>query len=128
MAYKRIDAAIRNFAHSFGSVMNYFDDTYIVDVLPKLIRETPEGTIRVSLLDHTITPQREYARPFLQSISNYRARVRDHLRSENVDPSLLTCFDFVLFADDDGVICRAYATDDRGKTHSMDVRSNSDWS
>jgi hypothetical protein len=41
MGYKRIDSAIRNIAHSFVSLMNYVDDAYIIDLLPKLLRETP---------------------------------------------------------------------------------------
>lgn len=106
--------------------MNYFDGTYIIDLLPKMVRDTPGHEIRVSLLTDSIHPERQYARPFLRSVSNYRTRVRDHLRSENVDPSLLTLFEFILFADDAGVICRAVAIDDREQPHQMDVRLGSD--
>ena len=123
MGYKRINAAIRNFAHSFVSVMNYVDGTYIIDLLPKLLRDTPGHEIRVSLLDDTIEPHREYEREFLKSIGYYRQRVAEHLRSENVDPTLLNRFHFVLFADLNGPICRADAEDDRGTLHQIDVRS-----
>ncbi|MEA1951071.1 MAG: hypothetical protein U9N87_06780 [Planctomycetota bacterium] len=123
MAYKRINAAIRNFAHSFVSVMNYVDDTYIIDLLPKLLRETPGHEIRISLLDDEIFPHREYNRTFLKSIGYYRQCVGDHLRSENVDPNILNRFHFIIFADHNGPICRADAEDDRGKLHQIDVRS-----
>jgi hypothetical protein len=125
MAYKRINAAIRNFAHSFVSVMNYVDDTYIVDLLPKLLRETPGAEIRVSLLADAISPYREYDRTFLKSIGYYRQRVRDHLRSENVDPGILSQFDFIILSDGNGPLCRAVAEDDRGVLHQIDVRANS---
>lgn len=124
MGYKRINAAVRNFAHSFVSVMNYVDDKYIIDLLPKLLRDTPGHEIRISLLEYSITPQRDYDRTFLKSIGFYRQRVSDHLRSENVEPALLQQFDFVLFADFDGPICRVDARDDRGKRHQIDVRAN----
>ncbi len=77
MGYKRIDSAIRNFAHSFVSVMNYVDDVYIIDLMPKLLRETPGHEIRLSLLDDFIEPFREYDRRFLKSVGYYRQRVRD---------------------------------------------------
>jgi len=103
--------------------MNYVDGTYIIDLLPKLLRETPGHAIRVSLLDDVITPYRDYDRPFLKSIAYYRQRVRDHLRAENVDPSILNHFHFEIFADHHGPICRADAKDDRGILHQIDVRS-----
>ncbi len=102
--------------------MNYVDGKYIIDLLPKLLRDTPGHEIRISLLDDSITPQRDYDRTFLKSISYYRQRVTGHLRSENVEPALLQQFDFVLFADLDGPICRADAQDDRGQIHQIDVR------
>ncbi len=122
MGYNRINSAIRNFAHSFVSVMNYVDGAYIIDLLPKLLRETPGHEIRLSLLDDFIEPYREYDKRFLKSIDYYRQRVRDHLRSENVDPNALNRYHFVLLADD-GPICRADAEDDRGTLHQVDVRS-----
>lgn len=123
MGYKRIDSAIHNIAHSFVSLMNYVDDAYIIDLLPKLLRETPGHEIRFSLFDRTITPQRDFDAAFLKSIGYYRNRITAHLASENVDRNILRSLDFIVFADTAGPICRAEAVDDRGVTHSVSVRS-----
>ena len=121
MGYKRIQSAIRNLAHSFVSLMNYVDDQYLVDLLPKLLRDIPEPEITASLLDASITPKRDWNQTFLTAVGNYRMRVRDHLRNEGVDPDCLTALSFT-FSSDDGLICRVTATDDRGISHSADVR------
>lgn len=122
MGYKRIESAIHNLAHSFMSLMNYVDDQYVIDMLPKLVRETPGHEIRVSLLDGTIQPKRDYNPTFLKSIGYFRNRARSHLESENVDPETVCSFDFVIYFDADGPICVAEATDDRGVLHRSDAR------
>lgn len=122
MGYKRINSAIHNFAHSFVSLMNYVDDEYIIDLLPKLLRETPGHEIRFSLLDAAISPQRDFHPAFVKSIGYYRNRVWSHLKSENVEPEILRSLEFILFADIEGLICRAEAIDDRGVLHTASVR------
>lgn len=122
MGYKRINSAIHNFAHSFVSLMNYVDGEYIIDLLPKLLRETPRHEIRISLLNGTIEPQRDFHPAFLKSIGYYRNRVVSHLESENVGPEILRSLEFILFADIDGPICRVEAIDDRGVAHTSSVR------
>lgn len=122
MGYKRIESAIHNLAHSFMSLMNYVDGQYIIDLMPKLIRETPGHEIRVSLLDAAIHPHRDYDPAFLKSIGYYRTRVRSHLESENVDPATISSFHFVIYCDNDEPICDAEATDDRGVLHRSTAR------
>lgn len=39
MGYKRIESAIHDLAHSFMRLMKFVDHHYIVDLLPKLVRE-----------------------------------------------------------------------------------------
>jgi len=36
MKYKHVNAAIRNFGHSFTSLMNYVDGDYVMDELAKI--------------------------------------------------------------------------------------------
>lgn len=122
VGYKRINAAIHNLAHSFVSLMNYVDGEYIIDLLPKLLSETPEQEIRFSLLDGTISPQRDLHPAFMKSIGYYRNRIKSHLESENVEPEIVRSLEFILFADINGPICRAEAIDDRGVTHSASAR------
>ena len=99
VGYKRIQSAIRNLAHSFVSLMNYVDDQYLVDLLPKLLRDIPEPEITASLLDASVTPKRDWNQTFLTAVGNYRMRVRDHLRNEGVDPDCLTALSFTFFSD-----------------------------
>lgn len=122
MGYKRIESAIHNLAHSFMSLMNYVDDQYVIDMLPKLVRETPGHEIRISLLDAAIHPKREYDPTFLKSVGYYRNRVRSHLESEDVDPDTVSSFEFIIYFDNDGPICVAEATDDRGVLHRTAAR------
>lgn len=122
MGYKRIHSAIHNFAHSFVSLMNYVDGEYILDLLPKLLRDTPGHEIRFSLIDGTISPRREFHPAFLKAVACYRTRVVSHLESENVNSTMIRSFDFILFADVNGLVCRAEAIDDRGVTHTASVR------
>ncbi|MFN9788786.1 MAG: hypothetical protein ACK54R_03560 [Pirellulaceae bacterium] len=121
LGHKRINSAIHNFAHSFVSLMNYVDGEYIIDLLPKLLRETPGHEIRFSLLDGTISPQRGFHPAFMKSIGYYRNRVASHLESENVALDIVRSFEFILFADINGPICRAEAIDDRGVVHTESV-------
>jgi hypothetical protein len=122
VGYKRINSAIHNFAHSFVSLMNYVDGEYIIDLLPKLLRETPGHEIRFSLIDGTISPKRDFNPTFLKSVGYYRNRVASHLESEDVNPETIRSLDFILFADMNGPICRAEAVDDRGVAHAASVR------
>ena len=122
MGYKRISSGLHNFAHSFLSLMNYVDGEYIIDLLPKVLRETPGHEIRISLPGGTIEPPRDYPAVFRKSVRCYCNRYQGHFESEHVDVSLLRGVVFVVFADLGGVLCRAEATDDRGKEHSVTVR------
>ena len=122
MSCKLIESAIHNLAHSFMSLMNYVDDQYIIDLLPKLVRETPGHEIRISLLDAAIRPNRDYDPTFVKSVGYYRNRVRSHFESENVDPGTVTSFQFIIYFDNDGPICVAEATDDRGVLHRSTAR------
>ena len=40
MKYKHIDSVLRNFGHSFASLMNYVDDVYICDLLDAAARDS----------------------------------------------------------------------------------------
>lgn len=122
VGYKRINSAIHNFAHSFVSLMNYVDGEYIIDLLPELLRETPGHEIRFSLLEATVSPQRDFHPAFMKSMGYYRNRVRSHLEAENVGPEIVRSLEFILFADINGPICRAEAIDDRGVAHTASVR------
>jgi len=102
--------------------MNYVDGEYIIDLLPKLLRETPGHEIRLSLLDGAISPYREFHPAFIKSVGYYRNRVASHLESENVGLDIVRSFEFILFADNNGPLCRAEAVDDRGVLHTASVR------
>lgn len=124
MGYKRVNAALHNLAHSFVSLMNYVDGEYIIDLLTTVLRETPGSEIRFSLLDGAISPQKEFHPALMKAIGYYRNRVASHLQSENVGPEIVRSLEFVLFADTEGLMCRAEAIDDRGGSHIVTVRSN----
>jgi hypothetical protein len=68
MGYKRIGSAIHNFAHSFASLMNYFEGEYIIDILGKVVPRLLEGELRIRFPGGRIEPQREYPKPLREAV------------------------------------------------------------
>ena len=120
MKYKQIPAAIHNFGHSFVSLMNLVDDEYIIDLLPAVLRGIPDETLAIYFPEGTLKPHGDYPRRLLQSVEYWVASFPDHLRSEGVDPGVLTEVCLVLSMSP-GLRCEARAVDDRGKSYTVAV-------
>ena len=121
MGYKRIPAAIHNFAHSFVSLMNYFNNEYVIDIIGKLVPQLPDGELRIKFPGGHIEPARDYPKPLLVSIAYYEERLSQHLLKENVPPVLVTSVTIVITNTRRGLYYRVEATDNRGKSHVAQV-------
>jgi hypothetical protein len=117
MGYKRIGSAIHNFAHSFASLMNYFEGEYIIDILGKVVPRLLEGELRIRFPGGRIEPQREYPKPLREAVRYYDQWLPRHLASEDVPPELVRDVQVVVTATRHGLLYRVEATDNRGKSY-----------
>jgi hypothetical protein len=121
VSYKRIGAAVHNFAHSFVSLMNYFDGEYIIDIVGKLVPHLPSGEFRIKFPGGGLDPSRGYPAPLLASVKYYDAWLPRHLVSEGVSPELIIRVEIVVESTPCGLYYRVEATDNRGKEYSLPV-------
>ena len=121
MKYKNIPAALHNFGESFMSLMNYFDDTYVVDLLPKVLRDLPEYELRISFPEGVLDPDRAYPEVLLTSVADYASRFREHLASHNIEAATLTNATLIVRGTKLGVGARFEARDDRGREYDVSV-------
>ena len=121
MKYKNIPAALHNFGESFMSLMNYFDDTYIIDVLPEALRELPQNELRISFPEGALTPDRTYPEVLLKSVAHYASRFRQHLASHNIEAASVTKATLIVRGTKLGIRSRFEARDDRGRDYDVAV-------
>ena len=121
MKYKNIPAALHNFGESFVSLMNYFDDTYVVDVLPIVLRDLPGHELRILFPQGTLIPDRAYPAVLLESVAHYASRFPEHLVSHNIDAASVTGATLIVRGTRLGIRCRFEARDDRGREYDVAV-------
>jgi hypothetical protein len=121
MTYKRIGAAVHNFAHSFVSLMNYFEGEYIIDIIGKVVPQLQYGELRIKFPGGVIEPARDYPKALLASIKYYAQLLPRHLSNEGVLPELVIDLQIVISTTRRGLYYRVEATDNRGKAYSVQV-------
>jgi hypothetical protein len=119
--YKNIPSALHNFGESFMSLTNYMDDTYIVDVLPEVLRELPSCELRISFPDGKLDPDGAYPEVLVKSVAHYASRFHDHLSSHNIGAAALSHATLVIRGTKMGVSGRFKAQDDRGREYDVVV-------
>jgi len=117
--YKNIPAALHNHGHSFVSLMNYFESTYVVDVIAELLHQLPQNELRVSFTQGTLLPRVEYPAVLLTSVANYSSRFAAHLASHKIVPTAVVEATLVIRGTAHGISARVQAKDDKG--HEYDV-------
>ena len=120
MKYKDIPAALHNHGHSFISLMNYRESTYVVDVVAGLLRELPKNELRISFVQGTLVPEWNYPTVLLSSVADYSSRFGSHLVSHKIDRTAVVEATLVIRGNrHGGISARVHAKDDRG--HEYDV-------
>jgi hypothetical protein len=123
--YKEIPAMAHNFAHSFLSLMNYdMEHGYLIDLLPPLLRDTPDHTLSVEWLPDPPLLSSPVSSPVEKSIRNYRRRLPEHLEHHRIPISALRSFKTVFSLGRLGLLARVEVVDDRGKLHTKPVSSS----
>ena len=121
MKYKNIPSALHNFGDSFMSLMNYVDDTYVIDVLVDVLRGLRPPHLSFSFPAGTISPEGPYPDVLVRSVTSYASQFEQHLRSQNVDPGVL--HDTVLVVEGTllGLHAQIRARDNRGRFYTVDI-------
>jgi len=112
--YKNIYSAIRNFGHSFMSLMNYVDETYVIDELTEIMAKGHD--IEIDWLNNTFTPQQMANPSITKSMDSYHADLKNHLQSQNVDLTRLKSLKLYCPAQGKNYM---WAEDDRGKDYKI---------
>ena len=121
MKYKNITAALHNHGHSFVSLMNYFESTYVVDVIADLLHQLPQNELRVSFTQGTLLPRGQYPAVLLTSVANYASRFGAHLASHKVVPTAVVEATLVIRGTAHGISARVQAKDDKGNEYDVPV-------
>lgn len=125
MKYKLIPAALHNFAHSFVSLMNYVDEEYLIDLVPRLLAESPDGKIRIAFPSGHIAPPASYPETLVKSVGYRAASLAAHLESHQTSLAAVGGGLWVVLqareGSPEGWACSVEATDERGRLHSISV-------
>ena len=105
------------------SLMNYVDDTYVIDELVGVLRRLPTPQLSIAFPAGTIHPEGVYPEVLVKSVNGYASQFEEHLRSHNVDPEALQ--DTVLTIEGTllGMRARISAQDIRGKSYAIEIAS-----
>jgi len=121
MKYKRINSALRNFAHSFVSFNNYVDGAFVVDVLGDVLAKAPGARLEIHFPEGRVSPAGSYPEMLLKSVGYYAAGFTKQLAAEGVEANALRDTRIVVFGDRLGMHVDVIATDDRGRNHEIHV-------
>jgi hypothetical protein len=120
MKYKHIPSMAHNFAHSFVSLMNYVDDTYVVDEIQAILQHIQEP-IYISFLEGVIRPATADSHVLQTASMRYRSWFSEHARRHNVDPASIRHLEISIARTKQGMRVVVEVTDDRGKTIRLHV-------
>jgi hypothetical protein len=119
--YKNIPAALHNHGHSFVSLMNYFESTYVVDVVADLLHRMPQNELRISFTQGTLLPSGEYPAVLLTSVESYSSRFAAHLARHKDVPTSVVEATLVIRGTAHGISARVQAKDDKGREYDVPV-------
>ena len=130
--YKLIKSCIHNAAHSFLSLMNYFDDEYIIDIIPRLLNSSGNKEISINLTTGKIDGISDIPNKLRASVEYHRDYLPKHILSHQLDPNLIRDLTLRIFPSGPisktanyGIECDVECLDDRGVKHTKRVMLNS---
>ncbi len=77
MKYKNINSAIHNFGHSFFSLINYIEDSHIIDELGKIHKKGYD--IKIDWLNREFEPKQMLNKKIEKSINSYANNLESFL-------------------------------------------------
>lgn len=122
MKYKHIDSALHNFGHSFVSLMNYVDDTYICDLLDVAARDSGVSEVRINFSGEVADLPACSAPQLAKSFEYWKAWLPKLLEDQKVSPASLSAIVLRYKLTRMGREILIEAIDDRGKHHNVLVQ------
>lgn len=124
MKYKNINAMAHNFAHSFLSLTNYFDEGYVKDDVLEYANNLKSGEpFLIQLIPADVQKDALFNERIKKSISSHRERFSRHCRSHNVEPHAISLFQISLVkTPSHELLACANVVDDKGKKYEQYVR------
>jgi hypothetical protein len=122
MKYKHIDSALHNFGHSFVSLMNYVDNTYICDLLDEMARTSTGSEVRINFSGEVSDLPPCSAPQLSKSFEHWKAWLPKLLEQQNVNPAKLNAIVLRYKLTRMGREILIEALDDRGKKHNVLVQ------
>ncbi len=117
MKYKNINSAIHNFGHSFFSLINYIEDSYIIDELGKIHKKGYD--IKIDWLNIEFEPKQMLNSKIEKSIIYYANILENFLLKQDVLLQKITTLYFVWNSEENDKYMKA--TDDRGKSYKIKI-------
>lgn len=119
MKYKHIDSALHNFGHSFVSLMNYVDDTYICDLLDAAVQSSEGREVRINFSGGTADLPKDSPIQLVKSFEYSKTWLPKLLESQNVAPASVSSIVLRYKLTRMGREVLIDAIDDRGKQHKV---------
>jgi hypothetical protein len=101
--------------------MNYFESTYVVDVVADLLHRMPQNELRISFTQGTLLPSGEYPAVLLTSVESYSSRFAAHLARHKDVPTSVVEATLVIRGTAHGISARVQAKDDKGREYDVPV-------
>lgn len=124
---KPLKSVARSVADSFTSLMNYFDNGYVLDHLVEAAHTSRKTKLEVDLLRSTAGPPELLTEPVRKSVEYYCAGFSELVERSGSDPSMVTSATLTVEIQLDGpqalprsrtrVDCTTTIVDDRGKAY-----------
>jgi len=117
MKYKNINSAIHNFGHSFFSLINYIEDSHIIDELGRIHKKGYD--IKIDWLNREFEPKQMLNEKIKKSINSYANNLESFLLKQNVKLQRLTSLYFIWNGNERYKFMEA--VDDRGKNYKIKI-------
>ena len=129
--HKVLKSVVRSLADSFTSLMNYWQDDYVMGHLLSAARDSGQTTLKVDLMSGSAGPHELLVSPVAQSVKSYCDDFRDLVKRSGADPAFVASATLQVEFDtsvelplhrgsqikQSPYVCTAILEDDRGKTY-----------
>jgi len=118
MKYKVIKSFAHDFTDSFMSLMNYFDDDYVVDELRTYVADLPKRTLTIQWKPIRLDDTSGCSPRIQASRQHYQTWLPQLAAAMSLDYDRLTEITTVLCFRTGGLYATTTIVDDRGTTHT----------
>ena len=122
MKYKKIKGALHDLGQSFMGSSNFGLGGFVNDVVCKLAKEPPYK-LAINFSTCEISPAQKLKVPLPAAVREYHEALPGRLAKHGVDPEAVDNVMLVHIHDGTGHRTEMLAWDDRGKQHSIEVKT-----